>query len=396
MTADGKRDIEAVEFETDSEISKRKLSLVHVIKAIAVRVLLMTHSLVTIWRTVDVLDDKWYWSLAAANVFLIIDGFYTIFRLKGQERKWFCPCFLFYLCGTIPALWLLEMDRIKQYDALNNNDNITSEVQELAKIAGVTIPVKLDPDTWREVLEQSMLFLLIIGRWMLPRGTLTRDQLSQLLFVYIGSASDVMELFVVFEEPEVRADTALTYAIFSVWTLSLFQFTLVLTATRDSRRSQAVIEDGEGNQKFEKRQGCGFCSCGKFFELELWSLMISIMIMDGPFLAVRVYALACYQLITFGILFFVCKNSLMILLLFYRIIVVCHKIYSDDDEDEEENHEKVSKKGNRVSDINYKKTQTKSLKGPPIKKTSNLSSRPYSSSTKTTRLDDDISNVDEW
>lgn len=89
MTADGKSDIEAVEFETDSEISKRKLSLVHVIKAIAVRVLLMTHSLVTIWRTVDVLDDKWYWSLAAANVFLIIDGFYTIFRLKGQERKWY-------------------------------------------------------------------------------------------------------------------------------------------------------------------------------------------------------------------------------------------------------------------------------------------------------------------
>lgn len=29
------------------------------------------------------------------------------------------------------------MDRIKQYDALNNNDNITSEVQELAKIEGV-------------------------------------------------------------------------------------------------------------------------------------------------------------------------------------------------------------------------------------------------------------------
>lgn len=89
MTAEGKRDIEAVEFQTDSEISKRKLSLLHVIKAIAVRLLLMTHSLVTIWRTVDVLDDKWYWFLAAANVVLIIDGFFTIFRLKGQERKWY-------------------------------------------------------------------------------------------------------------------------------------------------------------------------------------------------------------------------------------------------------------------------------------------------------------------
>lgn len=49
----------------------------------------------------------------------------------------FCPCFLFYLCGTIPALWLLEMDRIKKYDALNSNENITSEVQELTNIEGV-------------------------------------------------------------------------------------------------------------------------------------------------------------------------------------------------------------------------------------------------------------------
>lgn len=44
---------------------------------------------------------------------------------------------MFYLCGTIPALWLLEMDRIKKYDALNKNENITSEVQELANIEGV-------------------------------------------------------------------------------------------------------------------------------------------------------------------------------------------------------------------------------------------------------------------
>lgn len=29
------------------------------------------------------------------------------------------------------------MDRIKKYDALNNNENITSEVQELANIEGV-------------------------------------------------------------------------------------------------------------------------------------------------------------------------------------------------------------------------------------------------------------------
>lgn len=38
---------------------------------------------------------------------------------------------------------------------------------------------------------------------MLPKGEITRDQLSQLLFVYIGMASDIMEIMVLFEEKPV-------------------------------------------------------------------------------------------------------------------------------------------------------------------------------------------------
>lgn len=83
MIVEGKRDIEVVEFEIDYEIFKRKFLLVYVIKVIVVWVLLMIYSLVIIWWMVDVLDDKWYWFLVVVNVFLIIDGFYIIFRLKG-------------------------------------------------------------------------------------------------------------------------------------------------------------------------------------------------------------------------------------------------------------------------------------------------------------------------
>lgn len=88
MTAKEKRDAEIVEFETDSEISKRKLSVKNVVKAILVRLILITHSFVTIWRTADVLANNYYWFLALANVLLVIDGLYTVIRLKGQERKW--------------------------------------------------------------------------------------------------------------------------------------------------------------------------------------------------------------------------------------------------------------------------------------------------------------------
>jgi len=57
------------------------------------------------------------------------------------------------------------------------------------------IPVQLDAETWATVIEQLLMLILIIGRWMLPKGGLTRDQLSQLLLVYIGTAADIIEFF---------------------------------------------------------------------------------------------------------------------------------------------------------------------------------------------------------
>ncbi len=45
---------------------------------------------------------------------------------------------------------------------------------------------------WTQIVEQTLLLVLIIGRWLLPVGkTMTRDQLSQLLLVYIGTAGNI-------------------------------------------------------------------------------------------------------------------------------------------------------------------------------------------------------------
>ncbi len=49
---------------------------------------------------------------------------------------------------------------------------------------------------WTQIVEQTLLLVLIIGRWLLPVGkTMTRDQLSQLLLVYIGTAGKIDFLF---------------------------------------------------------------------------------------------------------------------------------------------------------------------------------------------------------
>ena len=58
---------------------------------------------------------------------------------------------------------------------------------------------------WIRTLEQLLLLILILGRWMLPKGKLTHDQLSQLLLVYIGTAADIVEFFEAFNEEKVTS-----------------------------------------------------------------------------------------------------------------------------------------------------------------------------------------------
>ena len=59
----------------------------------------------------------------------------------------------------------------------------------------IKIPLTLSAERWATVIQQLLMLILIIGRWLLPKGDLTRDQLSQLLLVYIGTAADIIEFF---------------------------------------------------------------------------------------------------------------------------------------------------------------------------------------------------------
>lgn len=47
---------------------------------------------------------------------------------------------------------------------------------------------------WILALHQILLILLILGKWLLPLGGgLTRDELSQLLLIFVGTAADILE-----------------------------------------------------------------------------------------------------------------------------------------------------------------------------------------------------------
>jgi hypothetical protein len=52
-------------------------------------------------------------------------------------------------------------------------------------------------------LFQVVLVVLILGRWLLPKGKLSRNQFSQQMLVYIGMAADIVEIFEAFRESKV-------------------------------------------------------------------------------------------------------------------------------------------------------------------------------------------------
>lgn len=43
-------------------------------------------------------------------------------------------------------------------------------------------------------IEVTMMLIIILGRWIMPKEGITRNELSQLLLVYMSLASDIIDL----------------------------------------------------------------------------------------------------------------------------------------------------------------------------------------------------------
>lgn len=65
-------------------------------------------------------------------------------------------------------------------------------MQALVKFCNLVTLTNKDDQKLRSAVEIGMLGALVIGRWLLPRGEITRDQLSALLLAYISNGADVI------------------------------------------------------------------------------------------------------------------------------------------------------------------------------------------------------------
>jgi len=295
--------------------------------AILVRLILGGFSAFMVWLCVHQTNNEIYYFLNISIGLIIAEGVYTIIKRKGQERKWICLCFIAYLLSAVPPLWILKLDNLDKFD------DLYSTVQISGAAAGISANVELDLDTTVAIAEQCLLFLLILGRWLLPRGKITRDQLSQLLFVFIGMACDIMEIFQLFEEQEVSNNRLMSYLVLGVWTLSLFQFSLVLTMSKSPKKHKVATDqkgDGATGDTSSGKVGC----LGRLVYTEIWSLIVTCLAQEGPFLFVRTYTIYKYNIVNYSIIFFLCKNVLVVMLLVYRFIVLFVEMANEGGDDD--------------------------------------------------------------
>lgn len=189
--------------------------------------------------------------------------------------------------------------------------NGVEEILEMAR-GFVTNLSTVCEQVWTLGLHQTLLLILIIGRWLLPiGGTITRDQLSELLLMFVGTAADILEFTTeTLKESNVRSNPGLVAGILAIWTWSMLQFPLDLAVQLKLARPSPLKARGF-LRRFLAR-----------YSADLWGIGVSVFIQDGPFLLVRLVLMTHFQVINHMLLFFAVKNSLVMALHLYRLVAL--------------------------------------------------------------------------
>jgi hypothetical protein len=94
----------------------------------------------------------------------------------------------------------------------------------------------------------------------MPKKGITRNELSQLLLVYMSIASDVIDLLSILQENAIMQNTTMVYSTLICYSWSLYQFTLNLVASSSGRSVEPSLlvesqlslpfDDTDDNQRY--------------------------------------------------------------------------------------------------------------------------------------------------
>ncbi|XP_029604079.1 transmembrane protein 26-like [Salmo trutta] len=299
--------------------------IVKFICAVVTRSLFLLISLIGVWRVVWVKNNALYWFLTILYLPLVVEMILTLKRKQLQDYKWFSPAIFLFLISIIPSLWILELHHQEnkatdsRCDKRDSSENIKSLINmwrgnstngsETLFQGSVSLLSSVCANDWILGLHQTLLILLVIGKWLLPvAGGVTRDELSQLLLIFVGTAADILEFTSETLLDVKDSSPSMVYVILGVWTWSMFQFPLHLSVS--TSRPDEYSEGDQGVSLLAR------------LRTDIWSMVESLFIQDGPFLVVRLTLVLHFHVVHQMLIFFAIKNFLVVVLNFYRLFVI--------------------------------------------------------------------------
>ncbi|XP_066428798.1 transmembrane protein 26-like [Eleutherodactylus coqui] len=275
-----------------------------ILGAIFSRLFFVLHGTIMVGVAVAFTKDKTYLILLSGIVLLFIEMIVTLKMTRHGEWKWFSPMVFLYLCSIIPSIFVMELKSLefrKNITNLTNSECKESDYKELSTVI--------------QCVEELTILVLILGRWMMPRGNMSRDQLAQLLLIYLALGADILDILELMKEPSIKTNTAVIVVGLCLFTLAVLQFTIVLTQT--SSYSPPETEDTEQSWASSKVKNCILHCCSS----DVTQMMTSVVMQDGPFLIYRLYLVTREDVFNESMLFFICKNILAVIIQVYRAVV---------------------------------------------------------------------------
>ncbi|XP_071504797.1 transmembrane protein 26-like [Diadema antillarum] len=308
-----------------------KMRAGHIIKGVLVRLLLSAHAALCVWRVVAATGDWRYWGLLLAQLLVLLEAFITLSMKQGTEWKWFCPSVLIYLISVIPCLWFLELDRLQielDFWALlrpsehcsnfpnymvDNNSTLTNESSSVVFDEGhAPSLVAMTNEAWLMVVHQSLLLLLVLERFLLPKlgsSEVSREHLTLAMLVYVASAADILEFISEGMKVEMLScDRVLLLIIMIIWSWSLLQYTLGPCSSNVWGSAEDLSWDGTTSS--------GLLSACSW---EVKDVAVAMFMQDGPFLVMRLYFMIRFHIFDETTFFFAGKNFFVLMLQVYHL-----------------------------------------------------------------------------
>uniref|UniRef100_A0A8C5HAE0 Transmembrane protein 26 n=1 Tax=Gouania willdenowi TaxID=441366 RepID=A0A8C5HAE0_GOUWI len=276
--------------------------------AITTRALFILVSLAGVWRVTWVKKEPIYWFLTFLFLPLVAEMIVTLRSRKGKDYKWFSPPILMFLISIIPSIWLLELHHQQEKSNDTQKHSKNTKNHSIIEQAFSTVC----SNEWILALHQILLILLIVGKWLLPLGGgVTKDELSQLLLIFVGTAADILEFTNETLSDVQENSPQLVYIILAVWTWSMLQFPFHLAVVNSKR-------DKKDDQELEE------VTLLSKHSTDIWSIVEALFIHDGPFLVVRLTVMTYFDVFHQMLVFFSIKNFLVVILNLYRLFIICH------------------------------------------------------------------------